>query len=58
MDPICDGYVLESIDSEIRGRIWYSNGSVNFAVRRVSDSNRGTTILQITLKETCIQKLH
>ena len=58
MDPICDGYVLESIDSEIRSRIWYSNRSVNFALYRVSDSNRGTTILQITLEETCIQKFH
>ena len=57
MDPICDRYVLESIDSEIRSRIRYGNRSVNFALCRVSDSNRGTTILQITLKETCIQKI-
>ena len=58
MDPICDGYVLESIDSEVRGRIWYSNASVNYALCRVYDYNRGTTILQVTLKETCIQKAH
>ena len=58
MDPICNGYVLESIDSKVRGRIWYSNGSVNFALCRISDSNRGTPILQITLKKTCIQKFH
>ena len=55
MDPICDGYILKPINSKIRGRIGYSNGSVNYPLCSVSDCNSGTTILQIAVKKLLLQ---
>lgn len=56
MDPICDGYILKPINSKVRGRIRYSDGSVNFPLCSVSDSNSGATIVQTAVKKLVLQE--